>query len=141
MAIFYPKPDYQNDNNFKNMRAAENYARSRGIGCAWNKKNKLLYHADNIQKTGQFMVVEGKVLDVYQSRNNTYLNFGSDWKTDFTVRVRNSEKSFKSFDLDSLANKKIRVRGYVSSYNGPSLTLTHPIHLETITDHDTTDSE
>ena len=44
MAVFYPKPEYQNDSNIKHMTVAENYARSRGKGCAWRKKNKLLYH-------------------------------------------------------------------------------------------------
>lgn len=132
-AVVYPK-DFSNEEDILNLLKAENDARNAKIGCVWSKKFTV-NKASDIKHTGEFMIVEGRVLDVYESRENTYLNFGADWKTDFTVRIENKNKAFGGFDATAYKGKTIRVRGFVSYYNGPSMTLKHPLLLEDINDN------
>jgi micrococcal nuclease len=65
-------------------------------------------------------------------RSNTYLNFGEDYKTDFTIVVPTRvKKLFEKNDiiLNDLKNKNIIVRGWLKYYNGPSMDITHPEQL------------
>lgn len=82
---------------------------------------------------GKIMVVEGTVQKVATVSNNVYLNFGNDWKTDFTVLVSPlARKSLAKLSIDplQLEGKTVRVRGFIRSYNGPFMELDHPARLE-----------
>lgn len=84
-------------------------------------------------KTGSVQVVEGTILKTASVKNNIYLNFGADWRTDFTVRISPAirrEMSRKQINPLDLQGKTIRVRGYVEDYNGPMITLETIHHLE-----------
>ena len=55
-----------------------------------------------------------------------YLNFGEDYKTDFTATARSSIYNAwarDGFDLAALEGARLRIRGFVSDINGPSI---HP---------------
>ena len=53
---------------------------------------------------GTFQIVEGKVLNATMKNGRAYLNFGTDWRTDFTVTV----------DPDDMANfRSVRRRSTV----------------------------
>jgi len=83
-----------------------------------------------------FQIVEGLVISTAQVRGQTYLNFGSDYRTDFTVSIaRKYRKSFEQagFDLLALEGARVRVRGWVELYNGPVMWLDHPEALENLT--------
>jgi micrococcal nuclease len=68
----------------------------------------------------KFAIIEGEVSLVKKTPNIIYINFGEDWKTDFTVGIRKENyKQFPGLDILSLKGKKIRVRGWVEEYNGP----------------------
>lgn len=80
-----------------------------------------------------FVLVEGRVLSVGETRSRTYLNFGGDWKTDFTVSLAAGERdAFRRAGIEprSLEGARVRARGWLEPYNGPSLELTHPEQLE-----------
>jgi len=82
---------------------------------------------------GTFQIVEGTPLAVVTRRDRTYLNFGADYRTDFTVTVaRRDLKRFTEVGIDPAKwqGKKIRVRGWLSFLNGPELELTHPEQVE-----------
>ena len=82
---------------------------------------------------GQFIIARGVVLDVYKGASTTYLNFGKDWRTDFTAAISSSaRKKFEREDwkLADLKSKSITVRGLVRFYNGPYLELEFPEQLE-----------
>ena len=82
---------------------------------------------------GSFQVVVGRVLDAAEVRGRLYLNFGEDWRTDFTVTVPPAAVDlFAAAGLDPLAleGRWIRVRGWVDSYNGPVITADHPQMIE-----------
>jgi endonuclease YncB( thermonuclease family) len=82
---------------------------------------------------GSFQLVEGIVLDVARVRGRPFLNFGSDYRTDFTVlapsKVRRAfEKAGQP--LEALKGQVVRVRGWVKEWNGAMIELTHMEQLE-----------
>lgn len=84
-----------------------------------------------------FQIVEGRVVKATRVRDRVYLNFGPDWRTDFTVSIETDVlPAFEQADLDPLAlrGRTIRVRGWVQPINGPLIDVTHPEQIEVIAD-------
>ncbi len=87
---------------------------------------------------GQFQLVEGRVVSAAVVRGRVYLNFGEDWRTDFTVTVapRNRplfERVWAAAGVESTAalkGRRVRVRGWLQRYNGPEIIATHPEQIE-----------
>ncbi len=79
-----------------------------------------------------FQLVEGRVVSVARVRGRVFLNFGEDWRTDFTATI--SPRDLRRFedDPENYENLVVRVRGWMKSYNGPEIELTHPEQLEII---------
>ncbi len=80
-----------------------------------------------------FQLVEGTVMEAAEVKGRVYLNFGADWKTDFTVLVpAKVRKALAKRGMDPAAFKgrTIRVRGWLKDYNGPMIELTHAEQLE-----------
>lgn len=84
--------------------------------------------------TDSFQIVEGRVLAVGLSRDRAYLNFGPDYKTDFTVAIAKRDyKHFgRGFDPKRYDGRMVRVRGWIEAINGPSIDVTHPEQIEVI---------
>jgi len=89
---------------------------------------------DDIAKRLQtFQIVEGRVAAVGRAQRWRFLNFGSDWKRDFTVAVAAADQAgFEEAGLDpaALRGARVRVRGWVERWNGPAIKLTHPDQIE-----------
>ena len=119
----------------REMMAFERQARADNTGI-WGLPFYALRTADNARHdVGTFQVIEGRVMDVARVRNRVYLNFGADWRTDFTVKVRTRfEKLFvkKGIDLMALKGRRVRVRGWVKSENGAMIEVDHPERLEVL---------
>jgi hypothetical protein len=82
---------------------------------------------------GTFQIVEGRVLDTAQVKKTIYVNFGKNWRSDFTVKISTRDaKLFAEAGIDLLAlkGKRVRVRGWIKSQNGPMIELDHPERLE-----------
>lgn len=80
---------------------------------------------------GEFRLVQGAIQNAAQVRDRYYLNFGDDWKTDFTVTIERSDlKHFDKAWLETLPGKTVRVRGWLFQQNGPAMTLSHPEQVE-----------
>jgi micrococcal nuclease len=78
---------------------------------------------------GSFQIVQGRVARVAPAERYIYLNFGRDWRADFTLRVaRSSAPSFRAagIDLERLEGQDVEVRGYVLEAGGPLIELSHP---------------
>ena len=115
------------------MLAAERAARESGRGIWGDPFFKVRTVAETEALIDTFQIVEGDVLDAAVVRGRAYLNFGADWRDDFTVTVAPKDRrAFTSagLDLESLAGSAVRVRGWLDSYNGPQIELTHPEQLE-----------
>lgn len=84
---------------------------------------------------GTFQVIEGKVLKAARVRSRIYLNFGPEWKTDFTVVVPTKKLGdFQSVSVEplELEGRWIRVRGWIRKWNGPMIDATHPEQIEIV---------
>jgi micrococcal nuclease len=84
--------------------------------------------------TGRFRIVRGRVLRVAPTERYIYLNFGTDWRTDFTVRVRRAalDGALGGIDLEGLAGRRVEVRGVVLEAGGPLIELSHPEQLQVL---------
>ncbi len=86
-------------------------------------------------KPGAFRLVEGRVRAVDTVRGRGYLNFGDDWRTDFTVSI--APRDLRLFAdagiaLEDYDGRLLRVRGWVTSFNGPMIEATHPEQIEVL---------
>jgi micrococcal nuclease len=72
---------------------------------------------------------------VGEGRKWLYVNFAEDWRHDFTIDIaRKDLAAFESsgVDLERLAGKRVRVRGWVEWWNGPMIKATHPEQIEVL---------
>jgi endonuclease YncB( thermonuclease family) len=84
---------------------------------------------------GTFQIVEGKVVSVRIGRERTYLNFGADYRTDFTVTMSSRDQkrlAKEGIDPASWKDKSVRVRGWLTLLNGPEIEVTHAEQIEVI---------
>lgn len=119
------------------MLAAERVARAARAGIWDNAYYAIRAPSELAPLIGTFQLVEGRVLDAARVRGTTYLNFGDDWRTDFTVVVRRGNQAAfdeAGMDLLSLKGHRIRVRGWLDRRNGPMIGATHPEQIERLSD-------
>ena len=115
------------------MYAAEQAARAdrRGI---WALDHYAIRTPDTVgADIDTFQIVQGRILSAADVRGRIFLNFGDDWRTDFTVTVPPDDReTFRAAGLDpqDLEGRVIRVRGWVESFNGPVITADHPEMIE-----------
>ena len=84
-----------------------------------------------------FQLVEGRILSVAKVRDRIYMNFGTDYKTDFTIVAEGQQRKAlekQGFPFSSLENRDVRIRGWINDYNGPMIKLTHPEQMEFLDD-------
>ncbi|MCD8563253.1 MAG: thermonuclease family protein [Alphaproteobacteria bacterium] len=119
------------------MLALEEQARNSKIGLWALPDYKILTPEETPEKKGSFQVVQGKVISTSMKQNRVYINFGNNWKDDFTVTIKPEFRSnfFKGkLDPLKLNGKTIRVRGWIEDYNGPFIEIDHPERIEVLKD-------
>lgn len=119
------------------LAAAERTARDANLGI-WAQPSVIKNaesSGDILAAIGHFTVVEGRVRSVRQAGATTYLNFGQNWTRDFAATIpRRIMPAFENANLGpkSLENKRIRVRGIVSSRGGPRIELLRVGQIEVL---------
>ena len=117
------------------LLASETRARSAHAGI-WASPAYAIRSPQNLwPDLGTFQIVEGRVLNAIKRNGRAYLNFGSDWRTDFTVTVDADDiANFRKFGVDpmSYVGQTIRVRGLVQSLNGPEIEVPNPQSIEVL---------
>ncbi|PHS76718.1 MAG: nuclease (SNase) [Rhodospirillaceae bacterium] len=117
------------------MLALERQARADQKGL-WTLPFYAIRTADNARHDfGTFQLVEDRIVDVAKVKKRIYLNFGPDWRTDFTVQIDARKAKLwraQGLDLLTLKGKRVRVRGWIKEKNGPLIALDHPERLELI---------
>ncbi|NNF76651.1 MAG: hypothetical protein HKN05_01355 [Rhizobiales bacterium] len=105
----------------------EGQARARKVGL-WGQQRFEVLEAWATRKLrrreNSFQLVRGEVTGVAETKRVTYVNFGKDWRTDFTVNISaRTAKRFKKggFQPADLKGKTVRVRGWVTYANGPMI--------------------
>lgn len=87
------------------------------------------------QFVNSFQLVTGRVREVAVVRGRAYLNFGADWRSDFTVTIGPRDRKLfdrEGIDYRGLAGRRIRVRGWLKDFNGPMIDATHPEQIEVL---------
>lgn len=83
---------------------------------------------------GRFEIVEGRIVDGARTAGGVFLNFGADWHTAFTLRLRSDAlKLFRAARLDPLAltGTMVRVRGWIRRDRQRAvIDITHPEEIE-----------
>ncbi len=136
LAMAQSFPD--NRDCIRRLQKAEREARRKGAGF-WDQGVFRVRDAADTQSLDglvySFQIVEGQVRDVAENRGRIYINFGDDWRTDFTATVAPSDRdSFKGsgIELSDVDGQKIRVRGWLERRNGPMIDVTHPEQIELV---------
>lgn len=131
------------------LLAAERAARSASRGIWSDPFYEIRDAADAAELNrllGKFEIVEGEIQSAAIVRGRLYLNFGEDYRSDFTVTV--SERDIRLFledqrwvrllqdgetrsrPLEALNGQQVRVRGWLARNNGPEISATHPEQIE-----------
>jgi endonuclease YncB( thermonuclease family) len=87
------------------------------------------------RRIGSFQLVEGRVLASAVVRGRAYLNFGADWRDDFTVSLAPKVRRLferEGYEITAYEGLKIRVRGWIVSRNGAMIVVTHPEQIEVL---------
>ena len=113
--------------------ALENEARVAHVGM-WALPAYAIRTPDAVKAdVGTFQIVQGVVLNADVRDGRAYLNFGADWKADFTVTISPDDmKTFRAMGVDprGYKGKFMRVRGIVQWLNGPEIELADPRQAE-----------
>lgn len=110
-------------------------ARQAGRGLWAEPQNQIRTPEQLAATAGTFQIVEGRVRSVSIGRERSYLNFGENYRTDFTITI--SKRDMKLFtaagiDPKTYDGKNIRARGWVGLLNGPEIEATHPEQIELV---------
>ncbi|MCL4765671.1 MAG: thermonuclease family protein [Hyphomicrobiaceae bacterium] len=84
-----------------------------------------------------YQTVEGQVVSAADVRGQIYLNFGANWRDDFTATIRPAHKAAfaeHKLDLKALERRRVRVRGWIERRSGPMIELYHPSQIEVLPD-------
>lgn len=115
------------------MLSLERSARSTGRGI-WGDPFYAVRTAEQVREDiGTFQVIEGRIADVAEVRNTTFMNFGHDWRSDFTITLDSeARRLFESEGIEPghFEDEMVRVRGWVESWNGPMVEVSHPEQIE-----------
>lgn len=114
--------------------AAQKEAREnkRGLWASY----EIIDHTQAGNYINQIRTVRGRVVQVYKSSKCLFLNFGKDWKSDFTIVIYNNVLDlFRKQGIDPLTfykGKTIEVSGRIHNYNGPEIIVNNPAEIQVI---------
>ena len=117
------------------MLAIEHQARAGHLGI-WSEPHYRVRAATEADAgLHSFQLVEGRVKAAAVVCGRGYLNFGDDWREDFTVSIAPRDR--RRFEAEGIAiedyeGRLVRVRGWVDSFNGPMIEATHPEQIEVL---------
>ena len=120
------------------MLAAEAGARKSGLGI-WADPYYSVRKADDPEalsaSLGHYEVIEGEVVGTGESRGRIYLDFGRVWKTDLTAMIEGKARQLFSaagIDAPALRGRRVRIRGWLESRDGPFIELGSPGQIEVL---------
>ena len=124
----------------RELLAYERVARAAGAGL-WSNAAYAARPAFRpralLRQRNTYQVVAGRVAHVATTKSYTYVNFGKDWRTDFTAGI--AAKLVRKYPawaktLAALDGKKVEVRGWIEYRNGPFIDVEDPSQIATVDD-------
>lgn len=132
IAVLYTRPP--------NVKYTEEFLAAQT--CARDKKKGLwgayaVVSAEEADECiGQIRTVKGKVQSTYQSKKCVFLNFGSNWRQDFTLVIfNNSLPYFRRKGIEPVTfyrNKWVEATGRIREYNGPEIIVNVPEEIRVL---------
>lgn len=121
------------------LRDAERAARDGRRGLWRHKEFSVIsaYDSSLIKRKGLYVLVEGRVLSVGHGNRVDFVNFGHNWRRDFTVLVSgplSARMANEGMPIDAAVGKWVRVRGIVEERGGPAIWLRDPGEIEILDD-------
>lgn len=111
-------------------------ARESNRGLWAGAQADIIPHYEAANYIGEIKTIEGKVLSTYESEKVIFLNFGQDYKTDFTMVIFKSNLSLFTSQgispVDYYKDKRVKVWGLIKEYNGPEIIVNHPSQIEVL---------
>lgn len=90
-----------------------------------------------LERNGLYELVEGRVLSVGRGARMLFLDFGRNYRQDFTVMVPPAvadRLAAAGLSSDDFANRRVRVRGVIEESGGPAIRLNDPAEIELLDD-------
>jgi len=126
-------PQTEDHDFIRRLFALEQEARAARLGL-WALEDYRVFDAKKAAGAiGAYNLIEGLVLRAEKNGSRFYLNFGEDFREDFTAGAASrlaTRWRKNGADLAALNGANIRVRGFVEAINGPSIDLKHPLQIE-----------
>jgi hypothetical protein len=117
------------------LLAAEAAAREARLGL-WRRSDYRVRDAAHLfGAANSYQIVEGRPLKLEHLKDRSFLNFGEDYATDFTLVVAaRDRKLFEAgpWRLEDLVGRRLRIRGWLELRGGPLIELTHPEQIEVL---------
>ncbi len=129
------RPEAQARRHIAEMLSIEEEARSARRGL-WQLPRYRVHSSDDLGRPpAGLQIVQGRVLKAERRGDWWYLNFGADWRSDFTVMI--GKQALPEFERAgvapfSLEGRAIRVRGLLQQFNGPMIEVLIPEQIEVI---------
>jgi len=117
------------------MLAHERVARQAG-GALWGNAAYAVRSArrtrELMRRRNSYEIVVGTIAKVAVTKARSYINFGADWRGDFTAgiegRVLRANPEWAK-TLSSLEGKRVEVRGWIQYRNGPYIDIEDPSQI------------
>jgi endonuclease YncB( thermonuclease family) len=119
--------------------AAEGEARAAGLGL-WTLPEYRVRDADDLslrEAAGLYGIVRGRVVSVNAGDSLVFVDFGRDYRSDFTVMVPRAvadRLAAEGRPAEGFAGRMVEVRGMIERNNGPAIRLNDPAEITTIAD-------
>lgn len=123
------QPSARNPELAAAMIAIEDGARTAQRGLWRGGRYPILTPENAETGLASWAVVEGRIRAVATAQNMLYLNFGLDWRKDFTITMSAPVRRAVGKSLGDpmgWSGRTVRVRGWIESRNGPSIGLLGP---------------
>jgi len=117
------------------MLAVEGAAREARHGLWAGRDFAILDAHDGNWPRGGFVLVEGRVTEAATVAGRAFLNFGEDRTEDFTITIAPADlKPYmaEGGQVEALAGRRLRVRGWLDWYNGPEIAVSHREQIEVL---------
>ena len=96
----------------------------------------VINHSQANKYINQIRSVEGVVISTYKSAKCVLLNFGQNYRNDFTVVIFNNVlDAFNRKGINPLRfykGKRVRINGKIREYNGPEIIVNSPYEIEVL---------
>ena len=117
------------------LLALEESARKARVGL-WQNPSiiaKASEESSLSERNGLYGLVEGRVVSIGYGSRLVFVDFGRNYRTNFTVMIENAlipRLREAGFSLESLSGRAVRVRGVIEESGGPAIRIADPFALE-----------